>query len=131
EALNRLEKGVDPALRSRLTLQLADLAEAPLPTADLVNASFVLPFLSKAVFPGLWGRIRAALVPGGRFAGQLLGERDSWIASGRCHGFTASELEGLLRPFIVETLEEEESDSVTPRGESKHWHIWHLNLRVP
>ena len=38
-------------------------------------------------------------------------------------------LEALLAPFEVERLEEEETDSVTPMGEAKRWHIWHVNAR--
>jgi hypothetical protein len=31
----------------------------------------------------------------------------------------------------LEHLGEEETDSVTPRGEAKHWHVWHINAARP
>jgi tellurite methyltransferase len=32
----------------------------------------------------------------------------------------------LLDGFELELFEEEEADSVTPRGNAKHWHIFHI-----
>jgi len=40
-----------------------------------------------------------------------------------------TEVESLLAGFEVERLDEEEDDSVTPRGEAKHWHIFHIVAR--
>ena len=42
-----------------------------------------------------------------------------------------AEVEALLAGWDVELLEEEEDDSVTPRGTPKHWHIWHIVARRP
>ena len=70
-------------------------------------------------------------VPGGRFAGQLIGPEDSW--AGR-HGTLIvgrAELDRLCSAYEIEMLEEERDDSVTPAGEAKRWHIWHLVLRRP
>ena len=39
------------------------------------------------------------------------------------------QVDELLEPFDVELLEEEEDDSVTPRGVQKHWHIFHIVAR--
>jgi hypothetical protein len=73
----------------------------------------------------------AAIRPGGRFAGQILGPRDSWAARPETSSVTRDALDVLLAPFELERLEEEETDSVTPMGEAKHWHIWHVNARKP
>ncbi len=35
----------------------------------------------------------------------------------------------LLDGFELELFEEEEADSVTPRGNPKHWHIFHIVAR--
>ena len=32
----------------------------------------------------------------------------------------------LLQGFELELFEEEEDDGVTPRGNPKHWHIFHI-----
>ena len=130
QALEVLEESTPRAWRPRLTTRMARLETTILPVADLVNASFSLFFAERpVVVAGLLRRIRAALAPGGRFAGQLLGPRDSWVASGRAVGCDRTELDHLLRGFALERLVMEEDDSVTPMGEPKHWHIWHINAR--
>ena len=102
-----------------------------LPACDLINASFSLFCCRPDAFPGLWRRIVDALRPGGRFAGQILGPRDSWAGMRNRSVLERRELDLLLRRLEVERLEEEETDAVTPIGEAKHWHIWHVNARRP
>jgi hypothetical protein len=106
-----------------------------LPPCNLINASFSLQGCPKQAFPALWGKVRAALCAGGRFAGHLLGERDTWAEPSRNRNdmtfCTPAELEVLCGPFEVEWLQETEEDSVTPRGETKHWHFYQLVLRKP
>ena len=65
EATARGLPGPEP-VRSRFEMM-------DLPPCHLVNASFALFFCPPHAFVKLWRRIRAALVPGGRFAGHLLG----------------------------------------------------------
>jgi SAM-dependent methyltransferase len=99
------------------------------PAVDLINASFCLTFCPPANFPQLWQTIVTALKPGGRFCGQLFGDRDSWtIYPNRTH-HTRAEIESLLEPFEVEWLEEEEHPGVTAIGEEKHWHLFHIIAR--
>lgn len=100
-----------------------------LPPCDLVNAGFSLPLCPADAFPAVWEKIVAALVPGGRFSGQLYGDRDDWVdrPGMTCH--TREQVDRLLEPFDIELLEEEEDDSVTPRGVQKHWHIFHIVAR--
>ena len=102
-----------------------------LPSCDLVNASFSLFGCRPAHFPRLWQRIVKALHPGGRFAGQILGPRDSWAGNLERSVLERGELDRLLQALDVEQIEEEETDTVTPIGEAKHWHIWHVNARRP
>ena len=107
----------------------ARLEEASLPPCQLVNSSFALFFCAPEAFPALWDRIRMALIPGGRFAGQLLGPNDSWAARPAITVHDRAALDALLAGYTVERLEREETDAVTPRGEAKRWDIWHLVLR--
>ncbi|MGA7936663.1 MAG: class I SAM-dependent methyltransferase [Kovacikia sp.] len=96
---------------------------------DLVNASFCLPFCPPPDFPNLWKTIVTSLKPDGRFCGQLFGDRDSWtIYPNRTH-HTRQQIEGLLQPFKVEWLDEEEHPGVTAIGEEKYWHIFHIVAR--
>jgi SAM-dependent methyltransferase len=102
----------------------------PWPAVDLVNASFALPLCPADRFPELWARVTGSLRPGGRFAGQLYGDRDGW--AGR-PGVTCLDRAAAWRlfdgGFIVERFDEEETDAVTPRGRPKHWHIFHIVAR--
>jgi tellurite methyltransferase len=128
-AIERLEQRADLVGRDRLSTRCVRFEEACWPPADLVNASFSLPLCPPDRFPGLWRNIRDSLASGGRFAGQLYGERDGW--AGRpgvthCDRATAYRL---LDGLVVEMFEEEESDAVTPRGKPKHWHIFHIVAR--
>lgn len=131
EAGAELEARVPPDLRARLEFRLADLASFEVPPCDFVNASFVLFALEEADFRALWERVRAALRPGGRFAGHLLGLRDSWVESGRRRGVDRAGIDRLAGEWAIESLDEERCRSVTPRGEAKRWHVWHLVLRRP
>jgi tellurite methyltransferase len=99
------------------------------PVVDLINASFCLTFCPPERFPALWQTITDALVVGGRFAGQLFGDLDSWACyQGRTH-HTRQEVETLLRPFVVEYFAEEEHLGKTAKGEEKYWHLFHIVAR--
>jgi len=101
-----------------------------LPAAQLVNASFCLPTCPPKRFPGLWAQISQALIPGGLFAGHLYGPQDSWAERGddlTIH--TRSDIDALFENWEMALCEEEETDSVTPRGTKKHWHVFHIVAR--
>ena len=42
-----------------------------------------------------------------------------------------NEAQALLDGLEIEMFEEEEADGVTPRGNPKHWHIFHVVARKP
>jgi len=119
------------AVPARLALRQGRLEDVFLPSADLVNASFVLFALRAPAQRRLFRLIAAALRPGGRFAGQLLGPRDSWARRGRCRGWARDELGPLLSGLVIDHLIEEEEATTTPRGEAKRWHLWHVVARKP
>lgn len=100
--------------------------EAEWPVCDLTNSSFALPICPPERFPALWQRITERLRPGGRFSGQLYGPRDTWFGRDGMTFHSRDEVEALLDGWNVELLDEEEDDNVTPRGQQKHWHIWHI-----
>jgi len=118
------------AAAQRLETLAARFETIALPPCDLVNSSFALPLCGPADFPPLWERIGAALRPGGRVACQLFGPRDSWAARQPPIAIhDRATIQSLLAGFEVEMLDEEETDSVTPRGRQKHWHIFHVVAR--
>jgi SAM-dependent methyltransferase len=129
EAIARLRARPDLPPGGRLETKVARFETTAWPPCDLVNASFCLPLCAPEEFGALWRTIIASLRPGGRFCGQLYGERDGW--AGR-PGVTCHDRAGavrLLAGLETELFEEEESDAVTPRGTRKHWHIFHVVAR--
>jgi SAM-dependent methyltransferase len=125
-AIARLEARPDLPPDGTLATQCGRFEEASWPAVDLVNASFALPLCPPARFPGLWAKVAASLTPGGRFAGQLFGERDEWRGEPGITHLARADIERLLRGFTVETLDEEETDTTTPYGKPKHWHLFHI-----
>jgi SAM-dependent methyltransferase len=131
EALRRLAERNLPGA-DRITPILARLEEVPLPTdVQLVNSSFAMPLCEPAKFHALWQRIRDALPSGGRFSGQWYGPRDTWFGRPGMAFVSREEATEMLKGLDIEMFDEEESDGVTPRGNSKHWHIFHIVARKP
>jgi tellurite methyltransferase len=115
----------------RLDTKVARYHEATWPTADLVNASWSLPFCPPHEFTGLWQRIVASLRPGGRFSGQLFGDRDGWSQGDGMTFLPRDRAEELLAALELERFDEIEEDSRTATGEPKHWHVFHVVARKP
>lgn len=97
--------------------------------ADLVNASFALPLCAPADFAVVWERVVESLSAGGRFSGQLFGERDGWAPDPGMTFLSRSEAERLFRGFELERFDEIENDGETRRGAWKHWHLFHIVAR--
>jgi SAM-dependent methyltransferase len=98
-------------------------------SVDLINASFSLPFCQPVYFPRLWEIIMTSLRSGGRFCGQLFGDRDSWAIYPSMSHHTRQQVEELLQAFVVEMLEEEEHPGKTALEEDKHWHLFQIVAR--
>ncbi|MFN7021594.1 MAG: class I SAM-dependent methyltransferase [Phycisphaerales bacterium] len=99
------------------------------PGVDLVNASFSLPFCRPSALPGVWRWIDGLIRPGGRFSGQLFGDRDSWAHARKTTGVSRSRLDRMFKDFVFEELREEEKDDRTAMDELKHWHVYHIVAR--
>jgi membrane dipeptidase len=127
EAIDRLLARVEPE-DGRLVTQVARFGAASWPACDLLNASFSLPFCPADRFDGVWRQIVDSLRPGGRFAGQLFGDRDAWAGSGITVQ-TRAEVGELLRPFEIERLDEIDEEGSTVTGKRKHWHLFHVVAR--
>lgn len=99
------------------------------PAADLINASFALPFCKPDAFAALWKWIVSTLRPGGRFAGQLFGDRDEWRPVRPESHFTRAQVLDLLRPFTIEHLDEVEKEGDDATGKPKYHHVFHIVAR--
>lgn len=130
EAIDRLRARVPTDLATRLHTSVSTMEAVELPAADLVWASFSLFFCDPARFDGVWGRIRGAVRPGGRFAGQLLGNRDAWSPRDDISSFSIDDARALFDGFELERFDEEEKEGDDP-DEPKHWHVFHAIARRP
>jgi tellurite methyltransferase len=129
EALRQLQTRPLPPGHDLTPIQ-ARFEEVPLPIGlSLVNSSFAMPLCESEAFHRLWERIREALPTGGRFSGQWYGPRDSWAGRSGMTFVGRDEALSLLDGLELEMFEEEEDDGVTPRGNAKHWHIFHIVAR--
>lgn len=117
-------------LAERLTTRVVTFETLdPLPQADLVSASFSLPFCTPEHWDRVWGIVTAAVKPGGRFAGQIFGDRDTWASIPDRSHFQRSALDRMFSGFNLELLREDESDSQDAAGNAKHWHLYHVVAR--
>ncbi|MBA3739225.1 MAG: class I SAM-dependent methyltransferase [Actinobacteria bacterium] len=130
EAIRRLREEVDPRTVSRLRTVVSEMEEATFPPADLVFASYSLPFCRPDAFPTLWERLRSCLRPGGRFAGELFGDRDSWSSDPGMTFHDVAAARVLFDGLDIEVFEEEEEDA-EGWDELKHWHVLHTIARKP
>lgn len=131
EAIQRLVVRTDLAHPERLTMQRCLFEDTHIPPAMLINASFALPFCPPEYFDALWQRITDALVPGGRFAGQLFGDRDTWASIADRSHHTRSQVQSLLAGFEIERFDEDEREGEDCSGDAKHWHCFHIVARKP
>jgi len=80
----------------------------------------------------MFGRLKAALAPGGVFAGQFFGVHDEYNNTERVMTFlTRAEAEDLLSDLEVIELTEEDADGHKADGSPKHWHVFHILARRP
>ncbi len=130
EGIRRLLARVPPRLASSLRSEVASMEDVDIPPVDLVWASFSLFFCPPERFGALWAKVRDAVRPGGRFAGQFLGDRDSWTSRSEISAFARADAVRLLEGLEVERFEEEEEDGEACSG-PKHWHVFHVVARRP
>jgi SAM-dependent methyltransferase len=130
EGIRRLRARVPHGLSPRLSVELARMEDVELPPADLIWAGFSLFFCRPDRFGPVWSRILAAIRPDGRFAGQLLGDRDTWAPDSNISSFSRRQALALFAELQIEETEEEERDG-DAYTEPKHWHVFHVVARRP
>jgi len=129
-AVRFLARRVPPAHRNSLTSLVAPMEGLELPPADLVYASFSLPFCSPSSFPALWSQIRKAIRPGGHFAGQLFGVHDEWRGERPLSFHSVDQVRRLAKGFKVELLRESFEHGMSFGG-PKYWHYFDVILGKP
>lgn len=99
-----------------------------LPAADLINASFALPFCQPDAFGDLWLRITRSLREDGLFTGHFFGPRDDWARKDfSIH--SRDQLQQQFEGWTLLELNEFEYDGKTALGRAKHWHLFEVIAR--
>jgi tellurite methyltransferase len=129
EAFPHLWARVPEVLKPNLTTTELSFNDMKFPNCDMVNASFALPFCEPQHFEVLWNKIVASIRPGGRFAGQFFGNKDTWASLPNRSHHTREEVLKLLEGFSIEMMREEERDDPPELRKPKHWQIFHLVAR--
>jgi tellurite methyltransferase len=129
-ALKFVARRIPNRWKSRVTLLAAPMEGLSLPRADLVYASFSLPFCAPEQFGHLWKTIQGALSPGGHFAGQLFGDRDEWCGKRPLTFHSVRQVRALARGYHVELFREIEEEGRSFEG-PKHWHYFEVVLEKP
>lgn len=128
EGIRRLRSRVPSELTRWLRTTVARMEEVELPTADLVWAGFSLFFCPERRWTEVWRKVRDAVRAGGRFGGQILGERDTWAPDDEISSFSREGALALFDGFEIERFDEEEKDDEACSG-PKHWHVFHVLAR--
>jgi len=126
--IRRLMGKVPPDAQIRLQTQITKFEDVVLPTADLIHASYSIPFCHPSQFPTLWGKIRNALNVGGRFAGQFFGIHDSWASEPDMTFHNEEQVRAMLDGLEIEYFHEEDADGQSASG-PKHWHVFTVIAR--
>jgi tellurite methyltransferase len=126
EALRLVESRVPTEKHGQLQMQIASFEKASFVAADLIYAGFSLPFCGRQYFTSVWHNLTASIRPGGRFAGHLFGEYDTWATDPEVVCLPDQEFRSLFDQFEIEYLDESESDEPTAFGDLKHWHIYEV-----
>ena len=126
--IKRLLNKVPEAGQSRLQTQVAKFEDVILPSTDLVHASYSIPFCHPDHFPQLWNKITNAIKPGGRFAGEFFGDRDSWTKESDMTFHTEEQVRAMVDGMEIEYFHEMDEDGEAASG-PKHWHVFTVIAR--
>ena len=130
-ALERLAERTPPALRERLHIHQTPYADVDvLPEADLVHASYSLPYCEPVHFHRLWAAVRASLLPGAVLACQLFGPHDDSYGDPGMTFHTADEARALFDGLEIVSWTEIDEDGMAYTG-PKHWHVFEVVARRP
>lgn len=123
-AIDIIKKNLPEKYNHKLTAVVSSFENIELPRADLINASYSLPFCLPVHFDSLWLKIENALKNGGRFSGVFFGKNDEWAKFGDMTFLEKEKIDSLFNNFKVEYFHEKDEEGETAIGEKKHWHVY-------
>ncbi|MES9856900.1 MAG: class I SAM-dependent methyltransferase [Sedimenticola sp.] len=96
------------------------------PKAGLVIANSSLFFADPSLFETTWNNIKSAIKIGGVFAGDFMGQKDSWANKYRSPTtpLAESDVRALFSDFEVVRFFERDETAKTSLGRMKHWHSY-------
>ncbi|MEP5340896.1 MAG: class I SAM-dependent methyltransferase [Algibacter sp.] len=122
-----LQKQISPKDMVRLNFQNSSFENLDeLPSADLVNASFSLPFCHPHQFEKLWLNIINCISPEGFFCGHFFGPKDSWSSNSDMTFHNLQAVKKLFEGFELLYFEETAKNGKTLSGKEKFWHVFHV-----
>ncbi|MEP1487751.1 MAG: class I SAM-dependent methyltransferase [Algibacter sp.] len=122
-----LQKQISPKDMVRLNFQNSSFENLDeLPSADLVNASFSLPFCHPHQFEKLWLNILNCISPEGFFCGHFFGPKDSWSSNSDMTFHNLQAVKKLFEGFELLYFEETAKNGKTLSGKEKFWHVFHV-----
>ncbi|MDD7884486.1 bifunctional 2-polyprenyl-6-hydroxyphenol methylase/3-demethylubiquinol 3-O-methyltransferase UbiG [Flavivirga sp. 57AJ16] len=126
-SFQHLQKGISSNLPERLNFQNSSFESlGELPSADLVNASFSLPFCHPHQFERLWLNIISCINSEGFFCGHFFGPKDSWSSNSDMTFHNLEAVKKLFEGFELLYFEETSKNGKTLSGKEKFWHVFHV-----
>jgi tellurite methyltransferase len=126
--LQALREATPPALAARLQTHTCRFESFEFPPCDLVWAGFALPFCPRAAWSTLVDRIVRVLNPGGRFAGDLFGDKHAWSGEEDVLTLTERQARQALEELVVEAFDVEDGYRVSGE-EVTRWHAFGFAAR--
>ena len=112
--------------RRNVTCIHGNFEDIEIPETDLVYSSFSIPFCRPEIFDVFWGRIVNAIRPGGRFSGNLFGEKDEWAYMTDVTFITVDRIDDLFKDFEIEYFREQYSEGPAVLTPTKLWHLFEI-----
>lgn len=126
DGFRNIEENLSPELLANVECVQANFEDVSIPEVDLVYSSFGVPFCRPEFFDAFWDKIVAAIKPGGRFVGNLFGEKDEWSALPEVTFMTREQAEGLFSQFEMEYFRELHTEGVAVLTPTKMWHYYEI-----
>ena len=106
-----------------------DAYDFPAETYDLVNAMYSLSFNQPETFMDMMNRMKASIVKGGIFNGNIFGVHDEWKDNGEMTFLNRVQAEKLFEDMEIIEFKEVERDNILANGTPKHWHVFKVIAR--
>ncbi len=120
-------------IQKNLEIKNLNFLDSEFSKADLVNASFNIPFCLPNEFDKVWNKIVSSLNQNGRLSVILFGEKDDWYGSETKTFANKETIDYLFKDMKIEYFNDKEYDGkamgLDGKPVNKHWHIYEIVAR--